>query len=746
VQAKVFELDKIRTNRKSDKIAIGFGSYNSISLGENLFITLVKAEPILDHGKNKALEFAAPPEKIGSDKLSFGGDFPKGRVLAYDLEIFRETSMGYRLNELVPFEGEDSVVYWEEVQRGRKYLPLPTFFIPDQSLPTKILHGSCRKLHGVKHVVNHIFPAIPATEDFGEDALVAADHLVSESVLSVSRRPSALFLTGDQIYADDVAGPLISHLSKAGKTLLGKEEKIRGLGVKLSDIKIYGRQEIVQDKAGFTSEEAHNHLISFGEYVAMYLFAWNRENWPLDMWPSVVLGSHKPEELSLSEMFNSLYVSGQDLGIEAERFARDSILSDPDGRIPYLEYLFRAQQKWAPQILYRLQLFYLKSGYDALSSVRRVLANIPTYMIFDDHEITDDWYLNKEWTERVLNSECGRQIITNGLVAYWAFQGWGNDPDKFDTEFIHIVLDFVRAIREGNDDRAQELEKYFSTINWSFSAPTDPQAIFVDTRTHRDYTSKESPANLVDASGLDKVKELANYKGTLQKPLIMVLPAPFFGFEKIEIAQEEKGRAQRAAYDIEAWHFNPRGVYEFLKFIAEKLDTRCCIFLSGDVHYAYSLHAFVQFKPVTSKSSVLDIIQLTSSALSNTGKKNVTAQKTYPGRIGAKDTTSYYGWLNFDPNPAAIRFIVQRGRELTNAYLFSDEELKEFKYTLEKLPEFDWWELRHYKKIQPLRSYLVGFNNIGLLTMGLGKITHELWVYKDNKMRSFPVQFDEHLR
>ena len=28
-------------------------------------------------------------------------------------------------------------------------------------------------------------------------------------------------------------------------------------------------------------------------------------------------------------------------------------------------------------------------------SARRSLANIPTYMIFDDHEVTDDWNLNR---------------------------------------------------------------------------------------------------------------------------------------------------------------------------------------------------------------------------------------------------------------------------------------------------------------------------------------------------------------
>lgn len=34
---------------------------------------------------------------------------------------------------------------------------------------------------------------------------------------------------------------------------------------------------------------------------------------------------------------------------------------------------------------------------EGLSSVRRLLAHIPTAMIFDDHDVTDDWNLNRAW-------------------------------------------------------------------------------------------------------------------------------------------------------------------------------------------------------------------------------------------------------------------------------------------------------------------------------------------------------------
>src|SRR5262249_46312687 len=67
-----------------------------------------------------------------------------------------------------------------------------------------------------------------------------------------------------------------------------------------------------------------------------------------------------------------------------------------------------------------------------LPKVRRAMANVPTYMIFDDHEISDDWFLNPTWRDRVLTAPLGSAIIRNGMLAYALFQGWGNDPVKFE--------------------------------------------------------------------------------------------------------------------------------------------------------------------------------------------------------------------------------------------------------------------------------------------------------------------------
>jgi hypothetical protein len=60
----------------------------------------------------------------------------------------------------------------------------------------------------------------------------------SNSLTDLTRRPSALFLIGDQIYADDVADVLIKHLTHSGMKLVGYEESINGSDRKLADIPI----------------------------------------------------------------------------------------------------------------------------------------------------------------------------------------------------------------------------------------------------------------------------------------------------------------------------------------------------------------------------------------------------------------------------------------------------------------------------------------------------------------------------
>ena len=85
---------------------------------------------------------------------------------------------------------------------------------------------------------------------------------------------------GDQIYADDVADPLILAISTISRELIGDKEPLRKLDARLGQepystalTQMYGRQFIMEHIAQFTSSQAQNHLMELGEFAAMYLLS-----------------------------------------------------------------------------------------------------------------------------------------------------------------------------------------------------------------------------------------------------------------------------------------------------------------------------------------------------------------------------------------------------------------------------------------------------------------------------------------
>ncbi len=64
-------------------------------------------------------------------------------------------------------------------------------------------------------------------------------------------------------------------------------------------------------------------------------------------------------------------------------------------------------------------------------TVRWLLSTIPTAMVFDDHDIHDDWNTSAVWRRQMAATPWWRERITGGLMAYWLYQHLGNlDPEE----------------------------------------------------------------------------------------------------------------------------------------------------------------------------------------------------------------------------------------------------------------------------------------------------------------------------
>src|ERR671917_291709 len=59
-------------------------------------------------------------------------------------------------------------------------------------------------------------------------------------------------------------------------------------------------------------------------------------------------------------------------------------------------------------------------------AIRWLYSTVPSAMIFDDHEVSDDWNISEAWLEETRNNPWWNDQITGGHVSYWVYQHLGN--------------------------------------------------------------------------------------------------------------------------------------------------------------------------------------------------------------------------------------------------------------------------------------------------------------------------------
>ncbi|NMH70473.1 hypothetical protein HF072_16965 [Bacillus sp. RO3] len=560
IRAEIVEINRVKESQSLHYISMNCETESkTVQAGKNVYISLVKISPQT-------------------------GSFPTDQLLGYNL-VFENgvESLDLGSFDLLSPSHPHSIVY--------QHLAYPTFYIND-GIPSNILYGSCRKLHGL-----------------GTDVLAKTDEAIASSY-NHPARPSSLFLMGDQIYADDVADPLFTIITRFGKILMGQEEDLGAVDSRLNEApfrqgiqQINGRQYITEHFCQFTSMKAPNHLLSFSDYAVMYMMSWSPSLWEL---------AHK------ERMF----------GTFQEALAKNDI---------YFAYKDRQSKKHKAeyrklQQRYEEQVKELAQAEKALYSVRRVLANTPTYMMFDDHDLTDDWNLSKDWKTRVWNAPLGRHVISNGLAAYWLFQGWGNEPNSY-THLGEVTQDYLDTLLPGSLPHSEWVHSLWNYDSWHFTTPTKPKAVFLDTRTERGYAIKPKPLkvgkrideepsspNLLHQEGWNRVSTKLAASGWHEKePLIIVSPSPLYGIGLIEnflhdylLPLRTFGLPVESNFDLEAWKYNGKGFSDFLHQVAA-WNPGECIILSGDVHSASSVQSEITF----GDGRELKIHQFTSSPIKN---------------------------------------------------------------------------------------------------------------------------------
>lgn len=87
---------------------------------------------------------------------------------------------------------------------------------------------------------------------------------------------------------------------------------------------------------------------------------------------------------------------------------------------------------------------YKESWQDA--EARWMMSTVATSMIFDDHDVRDDWNTSRPWRDRMAATTWWRDRIRGGLASYWIYQHLGNlsPKDLADDQFYAQVCDHGR--------------------------------------------------------------------------------------------------------------------------------------------------------------------------------------------------------------------------------------------------------------------------------------------------------------
>ena len=215
-------------------------------------------------------------------------------------ELPKDSWISYTLDVL---SNEAQLTSWQGVKDWAPHLLYADHHKLGFMIPTQVgsvLHGSCRKPH-----------------HNGSDGLALADQMLANmrTGQNNSQWPSMLIMSGDQIYADDVAGSTLQAIQQLAQILGLQKEALPSLGsfdihdsneLANHQLNYYQRHHLLPatnsskdlhkalfkgvKKPIFTSANAHNHLISLSEYLLMYILVWSPTPWKL-------VSNHIPDKL-----------------------------------------------------------------------------------------------------------------------------------------------------------------------------------------------------------------------------------------------------------------------------------------------------------------------------------------------------------------------------------------------------------------------------------------------------------------
>jgi len=247
---------------------------------------------------------------------------------------------------------------------------------------------------------------------------------------------------------------------------------------------------------------------------------------------------------------------------------------------------------------------YHESWQDPL--IRWLFSTVSLSMVWDDHDMSDDWNISHSWHEEMDRKEWWHERAVGGIMSYWIYQHIGNlSPRDLDEE------NEIYGKVKGNPDATEVLREWAKSIDstaagtrWSYCRDIDGvRAIFMDSRAARVLTRERR--SMFDDEVWDWIVDHAN--GDFDH-LLIGTTVPFLlspAFHHLEAWTERLGAGAggglaakaseklRRALDFDHWaafQYSFHRMRELLEEVGSGKRGKppaSIVILSGDVHHAY---------------------------------------------------------------------------------------------------------------------------------------------------------------
>lgn len=261
--------------------------------------------------------------------------------------------------------------------------------------------------------------------------------------------------------------------------------------------------------------------------------------------------------------------------------------------------------------------------------IRWLLSTVPTAMIFDDHDVRDDWNTSAAWRDEIQLMSWWGTRIRSALASYWVYQHIGNlSPDELAADPDHRKI-----VTHGGDtwpllaelaDRADAETDGAKGVRFSFRWDLGhSRLVMIDSRNGR--ILDDGARLMLGESEFGWIEEQATAPGRVDHLVLgtsipWLLPHALGDVETVnEIAAARPGwrgrlgESIRQAADLEHWSAF-RASFDRLTAIIGRAAAggpATVSVLSGDVHHSYAARAELPGRPAA------QVHQLTCSPVHN---------------------------------------------------------------------------------------------------------------------------------